>query len=118
MLEQALPLSGRVLDIGTGKGRFVVPLARQAMNITTVDVNGEEQRRARLEAMLADFSPSGFRVMDESYGGRVGHLLPSGGSELGRRWRQRVHGRIVVGEAPTTAREARALPGSNATGPR
>lgn len=53
VLEQALPLSGRVLDVGTGKGRFVIPLARHAANITTVDVNGEEQRRARLEAMLA-----------------------------------------------------------------
>lgn len=52
VLEQALPLRGRVLDIGTGKGRFVVPLARHATNITTVDVNGEEQQRARLEAML------------------------------------------------------------------
>jgi ubiquinone/menaquinone biosynthesis C-methylase UbiE len=53
VLEQALPLRGRVLDIGTGKGRFVVPLARLCPHVTTVDVNGEEQRQARLEAMLA-----------------------------------------------------------------
>lgn len=53
VLEQALPLGGRVLDTGTGKGRFVVPLAHHTTNITTVDVNGEEQQRARLEAMLA-----------------------------------------------------------------
>ena len=29
VLEQALPLRGRVLDIGTGKGRFVIPMARR-----------------------------------------------------------------------------------------
>lgn len=53
VLEQALPLRGRVLDVGTGKGRFVVPLARHCANVTTVDVNGEEQAQARLEARLA-----------------------------------------------------------------
>lgn len=123
VLEKALPLGGRVLDIGTGKGRFVIPLARHVSKVTTVDVNAEEQRFARLEAahagvtervefllidartlpwragtfdavtswnvfhhlddperafgemlrvlkpdgklVLADFSPSGFRLMDE-----------------------------------------------------
>jgi len=53
VLAQALPLRGRVLDIGTGKGRFVIPLARHSGNVTTVDVNAEEQRGARLEAIHA-----------------------------------------------------------------
>ena len=53
VIAQALPLPGRVLDIGTGKGRFVVPLARHVANVTTVDVSGEEQRQARLEAAYA-----------------------------------------------------------------
>jgi len=53
VLEQALPLRGRVLDIGTGKGRFVVPLALHSPNVTTVDLNAEEQRHARLEAIHA-----------------------------------------------------------------
>ena len=50
VLERALPLRGRVLDIGTGKGRFVVPLARYVAKVTTVDVSAEEQHAARLEA--------------------------------------------------------------------
>jgi 2-polyprenyl-3-methyl-5-hydroxy-6-metoxy-1,4-benzoquinol methylase len=53
VIEKTLPLQGRVLDIGTGKGRFVVALARHATNITTVDVSAEEQRFARLEAAYA-----------------------------------------------------------------
>jgi len=126
VLEKALPLRGRVLDIGTGKGRFVIPLAKQVGHVTTVDINAEEQHCAWLEALhvgvaeridfvradaralpwpaasfdavaswnvfhhlddpervfaemlrvlrlggkivLADFSPSGFRVMDEIHG--------------------------------------------------
>jgi ubiquinone/menaquinone biosynthesis C-methylase UbiE len=44
------PQGGRVLDIGTGKGRFLIPLARHVANVTTVDLSAEEQRQARLEA--------------------------------------------------------------------
>lgn len=92
VLEQALPLRGRVLDVGTGRGRFVVPLARRATNITitTVDVNGEDQHRARLEATLAGVirirpvvSPTGGRVCNT-------RVLPCVASSLATRrfwWR-------------------------------
>lgn len=53
VLEKALPLRGQVLDVGTGKGRFVIPLARQIAKVTTVDINPEEQHFARLEAISA-----------------------------------------------------------------
>jgi SAM-dependent methyltransferase len=53
VLEKALPLRGRVLDVGTGKGRFVIALARHVANVTTVDISAEEQRFARLEAVHA-----------------------------------------------------------------
>ncbi len=53
VLEKALPLRGRVLDVGTGKGRFVIALARHVASITSVDVSAEEQRFARLEAVHA-----------------------------------------------------------------
>lgn len=53
VLEKSLPLRGRVLDVGTGKGRFVTPLARHVAHVTTVDVNAGEQRHARLEAIYA-----------------------------------------------------------------
>lgn len=44
VLEKALPWRGRVLDIGTGKGRLVVPLARHVAKVTTVDVTAEDQK--------------------------------------------------------------------------
>ena len=50
VLEQALPLENPVLEVGTGKGRFLVKLARRVRDITTVDVSAEEQRCARLNA--------------------------------------------------------------------
>jgi ubiquinone/menaquinone biosynthesis C-methylase UbiE len=50
VLAQALPLRGKVLEIGTGKGRFLVRLARHAGMVTTVDIAAEEQRCARLNA--------------------------------------------------------------------
>jgi SAM-dependent methyltransferase len=50
VLNKALPLRGRGLDVGTGKGRFVVALARHVSKLTTVDISAEEQRFARLEA--------------------------------------------------------------------
>jgi ubiquinone/menaquinone biosynthesis C-methylase UbiE len=53
VVGKALPLRGRVLDIGTGKGRFVVALARKVSRVTTIDLSAEEQRYARLEAAYA-----------------------------------------------------------------
>jgi len=50
VLDKALPLRGRVLDIGTGKGRFVVLLARHAANVVTVDIDVAEQYHAVQEA--------------------------------------------------------------------
>jgi len=53
VLAQALPLDGSVLEIGTGKGRFLVALAKHASAITTVDISPEEQQCARLNARYA-----------------------------------------------------------------
>jgi ubiquinone/menaquinone biosynthesis C-methylase UbiE len=53
VVERALPLSGQVLDVGTGKGRFVTALARKLPAIVSVDVSAEEQRAAWLEAVHA-----------------------------------------------------------------
>jgi ubiquinone/menaquinone biosynthesis C-methylase UbiE len=50
VLAQALPLGVKVLEVGTGKGRFLIRLARHAGTITTVDIAAEEQRCARLNA--------------------------------------------------------------------
>ena len=53
VLAQALPLDGSVLEIGTGKGRFLVKLAGQVASVTTVDIAAEEQECARLNARYA-----------------------------------------------------------------
>jgi ubiquinone/menaquinone biosynthesis C-methylase UbiE len=53
VLAQALPLGGAVLEIGTGKGRFLVELARHVAAVTTVDIAAEEQQYARLNARYA-----------------------------------------------------------------
>ena len=53
VLDQALPLCGSALEIGTGKGRFMVALAPCVKTITTVDISAEEQHYARLNARYA-----------------------------------------------------------------
>jgi ubiquinone/menaquinone biosynthesis C-methylase UbiE len=53
VLDQALPLAGSVLEIGTGKGRFMLALAPHVKKMTTVDISAEEQHCARLNARYA-----------------------------------------------------------------
>jgi SAM-dependent methyltransferase len=143
VLEKALPLRGRVLGVGTGKRRFLKSLAKHAGQVTTVDINGEEQHCARMEAIytgvadridfvvadarslpwragsfdvvttwnvvhhldapervlremlrvlrpggwlvVADFTPSGFRLMDEIHAAE-GRRHPNPPSPLPRWW--------------------------------
>jgi ubiquinone/menaquinone biosynthesis C-methylase UbiE len=47
-LEKILPLPGHVLEIGTGKGRFLAAMAKHADRITTVDTDPKQQRAAKL----------------------------------------------------------------------
>lgn len=47
VLRVALPLPEPVLEIATGKGRFLSELARHVTHVTTVDVDPAEQRIAR-----------------------------------------------------------------------
>lgn len=56
VLARARPLAGRVLEIGTGKGRFLVELAKRAVHVVTVDPDAAEQRFARLNAAYAGVS--------------------------------------------------------------
>ena len=69
VLEQALPLRGRVLDIGTGKGRFVIPMARHLAHVTTVvsKIHAAEGRRhprppSRFAHWRARLQHAGFAV--------------------------------------------------------
>jgi cyclopropane fatty-acyl-phospholipid synthase-like methyltransferase len=47
ILAKALPLPGHVLEIGTGKGGFLVELAKHAEKITTLDIDANQQRLAK-----------------------------------------------------------------------
>lgn len=56
VLACAGPLAGRVLEIGTGKGRFLVQLARRVARVVTVDLDAAEQRFAGMNAAHAGLS--------------------------------------------------------------
>ena len=47
ILAKALPLPGRVLEIGTGKGGFLAQLGKHADHITTLDVDVDQQQLAK-----------------------------------------------------------------------
>ncbi len=57
ILAQALPLPGRILEIGTGKGRFLTTLLSHVSRVTTIDIDPAEQSCARMNVAYA--KPSG-----------------------------------------------------------
>ena len=48
ILKQAEPVSGRILEAGTGKGHFALALAKAGYSFVTFDISPEEQRFAKL----------------------------------------------------------------------
>ncbi len=48
ILEEAMPLSGNILEAGTGKGHFALALAKRGYSFVTFDIAEEEQRFAKL----------------------------------------------------------------------
>jgi ubiquinone/menaquinone biosynthesis C-methylase UbiE len=53
VLAAARPLPGRILEIGTGQGRFLAALLEHAARMTTVDIDPGGQRLARLNVAWA-----------------------------------------------------------------
>ena len=51
ILAKVLPLPGHVLEIGTGKGRFLAAMAKHADRITTVDADPKQQCAAKLHVL-------------------------------------------------------------------
>jgi len=47
---QALPLPGRVLEVGTGKGRVTALLAKRLPGLTTIEIDKDAVRQAKLHA--------------------------------------------------------------------
>lgn len=51
IIEKARPISGKILEAGTGKGYFAVALAQEGFEFTSFDVSEAEQRYALLNLM-------------------------------------------------------------------
>jgi ubiquinone/menaquinone biosynthesis C-methylase UbiE len=56
VLSKTLPLPGRILEIGTGKGRFLAALLKKVRRVTSVDLDPAEQRFARLNVAFEGMS--------------------------------------------------------------
>jgi len=48
ILDKSLPISGEILEIGTGKGHFALALAKHGFNFTSIDISKQEQEIAML----------------------------------------------------------------------
>lgn len=48
ILDKSLPVSGQILEIGTGKGHFALALARRGYNFVSIDISRQEQEIAAL----------------------------------------------------------------------
>ena len=48
ILDKSLPISGEILEIGTGKGHFALALAKYGFNFTSIDLSIQEQEIAKL----------------------------------------------------------------------
>ena len=60
-----MPLSGKILEAGTGKGHFALALAKQGYSFVTFDISEEEQRFARLNIAYSGLGKKvKFRIED------------------------------------------------------
>lgn len=48
ILDKSLPISGEILEIGTGKGHFALALARRGFSFISIDISNQEQEIAML----------------------------------------------------------------------
>jgi ubiquinone/menaquinone biosynthesis C-methylase UbiE len=48
ILDKSVPISGDILEIGTGKGHFALALAKRGFSFTSIDISEEEQKIAKL----------------------------------------------------------------------
>lgn len=51
IINTARPISGKILEAGTGKGYFAMALAKEGFHFTSFDISKSEQKYARLNLM-------------------------------------------------------------------
>ena len=56
IVEQAKPLSGKILDAGTGKGYFALALAKEGHPFVTFDISADQQQFAKLNLAYFGFA--------------------------------------------------------------
>ena len=54
VLDKTKPLSGNILEVGTGKGHFALMLAKEGYKFTSVDISEDEQHIAKLNLRYFD----------------------------------------------------------------
>ncbi|MDD5679650.1 MAG: class I SAM-dependent methyltransferase [Candidatus Omnitrophica bacterium] len=65
ILREAMPLSGKILEAGTGKGHFALALAKRGCSFVTFDISEKEQRFARLNIAYSGLEKQvDFRIED------------------------------------------------------
>ncbi|MDD4909661.1 MAG: class I SAM-dependent methyltransferase [Candidatus Omnitrophica bacterium] len=69
ILDRSLPISGEILEIGTGKGHFALALARRGYSFISVDISRQEQEIAMLNLRYSGLERQAiFKIED------AGHL--------------------------------------------
>jgi len=65
ILDKSLPISGNILEIGTGKGHFALALAKRGFSFTSIDISEEEQKIAKLNLQYYELEKQvNFRIED------------------------------------------------------
>jgi ubiquinone/menaquinone biosynthesis C-methylase UbiE len=68
ILDKSLPLSGDILEIGTGKGHFALALTKRGFHFTSIDISSQEQEIAKLNLRYFGLEKQAdFRIKDASY---------------------------------------------------
>ncbi len=65
IIDESMPISGRLLEIGTGKGHLALALAKRGFDFVSIDVSAPEQRIARMNLRYLGLGKRGtFKIMD------------------------------------------------------
>jgi len=65
IIDKVAPLSGKICEVGTGKGYFTVALAQKGYSFVTIDVSSDEQKFARMNIQYLGLEKQvDFQVLD------------------------------------------------------